>query len=347
MNPFISVRRFQLVFIFVLVLAILLGLGQLQSWKKPDKSQEIHFAKPVVSSIKEPIQPIPLNIDLNPNKVVLGERLFNEPKLSHDNTVACVTCHSLKTGGADRLVHSIGINGAIGAVNTPTVFNSGFNFRQFWDGRAATLEDQIEGPTTARHEMGSNWEEVIAKLKTDPGYVATFSKLYQTGITRENIKDSLATYIRSLYTPNSRFDRYLRGDMSAITPQEKEGYRLFKEYGCVSCHQGVNVGGNLFQKFGVLEDYFANRGNLTDSDRGLANVTGDSSDMQVFKVPSLRNVELTPPYFHDGLGTTLEEAVSAMAKYQLGRQLSQTEINSIVQFLKTLTGEYQGKPLSL
>lgn len=346
MNQFTSVRRLQLVFIIVLVLMISIGLGQFQFWRPSNKNQEIQSLKPLVSNIKEPIQPIPLNLELHPKKVLLGERLFNEPKLSRDNTVSCATCHNLKTGGTDRLVHSIGIKGAIGPINTPTVFNSGFNFRQFWDGRAMTLEEQIEGPTTAPHEMGSNWQEVIAKLKSDPNYKATFSQLYKTGITAENVKDSLATYIRSLYTPNSRFDRYLRGDMSAITLPEKEGYRLFKEYGCVSCHQGLNVGGNLFQKFGVLDDYFANRGNLTNSDRGRANVTGDSSDEQVFKVPSLRNVELTPPYFHDGLGRSLEEAVAVMAKYQLGRQLSQTEIDAIVQFLKTLTGEYQGKPLS-
>jgi len=336
-------RRFCIIAIIIIIAGIAIVRSHL--FTSPKKSVDTPIQQRVVSDIKEPIQPIPLHIDLNQNKVILGEKLFNEPQLSSNNTISCASCHSLKTGGTDRSVHSLGINNAIGFVNTPTVFNSGFNFRQFWDGRSQTLEDQIEGPTNSSHEMGSNWPEIIGKLKQNRSYVSTFSQLYGEDINRENIKDAIATFVRSLYTPNSRFDKYLRGDINAITDSEKKGYTLFKDYGCVSCHQGMNVGGNMFQKFGVLDDYFSGRGNITKADSGRANITGDNNDERVFKVPSLRNVELTPPYFHDGSTKTLKEAVAVMAKYQLGRTLSPAEIDAIILFLKTLTGEYKGEPL--
>lgn len=327
-----------------LVIGIVVAL-QLLPFSISDRTSYTPIMTREISSIKEPIQPIPLHLELNKKKVALGEKLFNETKLSRNNSVSCVSCHDLKTGGTDRLIRSVGIDKIEGFVNTPTVFNSAFNFRQFWDGRAETLEEQIEGPTISAHEMGSNWPDVIRKLKQDLLYVSAFRTLYGDGITRENIKNAMAEYIRSLYTPNSRFDRYLRGDRNAITAAEKKGYTLFKEYGCVSCHQGINVGGNMFQKFGVLGNYFADRGQLTQADQGLANITGNSEDGQVFKVPSLRNVERTPPYFHDGSAKTLEQAVTIMAKYQLGKTLSIEEVELIVQFLKTLTGEYNGEPL--
>ena len=298
-----------------------------------------------VAMMNEPIEPIALHIELDAKKVALGNRLFHDPRLSADNSISCATCHSLQTGGVDRLSHSVGINGAVGLVNSPTVFNSGFNFSQFWDGRADSLEDQIDGPTHNPLEMGSNWAEIVSKLKSSPDYVAEFDALYADGIAPDNIKDAIATFERSLYTPNSRFDQYLRGDSNAITEEEKEGYALFKQNGCISCHQGVNVGGNIYQKFGILGDYFADRGNLTEADLGRFNVTGQEVDRHFFKVPSLRNVALTPPYFHDGSTQTLEEAVGIMAKYQLGRTISEEEIDLIVKFLHTLTGEYDGSTL--
>ncbi|HLO50500.1 MAG TPA: cytochrome-c peroxidase [Kamptonema sp.] len=346
MKPFYPVKQFKRFYIIVIII-IIAGAVIVRSHPLTiaNKSSEIPVQQRGVSDIKEPIQPIPLHIDLNPNKVVLGEKLFNEPQLSSNNTISCASCHSLKTGGTDRSVHSLGINGNIGFVNTPTVFNSGFNFRQFWDGRSETLEQQIDGPTNSSHEMGSNWPQIISKLKQDPNYVSTFRKLYEEDINHENIKDAIATFMRSLYTPNSRFDKYLRGDINAINENEKKGYTLFKDYGCTSCHQGMNIGGNMFQKFGVLDDYFARRGNITKADSGRANITGDRNDDRVFKVPSLRNVELTAPYFHDGLTKSLEEAIAVMGKYQLGRTLSKAEIDAIVLFLKTLTGEYKGKSL--
>jgi cytochrome c peroxidase len=295
----------------------------------------------------EPIQPIPLATELNgeKEKVALGEKLFQDPQLSRNNTVSCASCHSLSTGGSDLLARSVGIDGQQSLVNAPTVFNSGFNFKQFWDGRAETLEDQIDGPIHTSSEMDSNWPEIIKKLAQSPDYVAAFGGLYDNGIQGPNVKDALATFERSLATPNSRFDRFLRGDGDALSNEEKEGYRLFKSYGCASCHQGVSAGGNIFQKFGVMGDYFADRGEVSKADMGRFNVTGDEADRHVFKVPSLRNVALTPPYFHDGSAARLEDAVVVMGRYQLGRRLSPDEVDRIVKFLRTLTGEYRGKSL--
>lgn len=294
---------------------------------------------------QEPIQPIPLEVRLDARKVELGNRLFHEPRFSRDNSISCSSCHDLSKAGMDQRARSLGIGGQPADRNAPTVFNSGLNFKQFWDGRAETLEDQIDGPTHHPKEMGSTWAEIIAKLKQDPGYVSAFAKIYPDGLQGHNIKDAIATFERSLITPNSRFDRFLRGDASALTEAEKAGYQLFKDYGCVACHQGINVGGNMFQRLGVIVDYFAERGEATKSDLGRYNVTGRERDRFTFKVPSLRNVARTAPYFHDGSVPTLEVAVRLMAKYQLGRSLSKAEVDLLVAFLNTLTGEYNGKPL--
>ncbi|MCK5717510.1 MAG: cytochrome-c peroxidase [Thiomargarita sp.] len=291
---------------------------------------------------KEPITPIPLTMDLNPDKVALGQLLFEDKRLSHDNTIACVSCHDLAKGGTDQLSHSIGINDTEGDINAPTVFNSGFNFRQFWNGRAATLEEQVHGPIHHPKEMGSHWIEVINKLKKDQAYLKKFKALYPQGIQIQNIKEAIALYERSLFTPNARFDQYLRGNHKAISSDEKKGYTLFKQYGCIACHQGMNIGGNLYQVFGVLNNYFEQRGNITQADLGRFTVTGKEYDRYRFKVPSLRNVEITAPYFHDGSAKTLKEAVDIMAFHQLGRTIPEHEKQLIVIFLKTLTGTYQG-----
>ncbi|MGH9545132.1 MAG: cytochrome-c peroxidase [Terriglobales bacterium] len=304
---------------------------------------EAKAASPIESN--EPIQPIEALTDLDPRKIELGRKLFHDPELSHNNQVACANCHNLQMGGTDRRARSIGINGAVGIINAPTVLNSGFNFRQFWDGREPTLEKQIDEPVQSNIEMGSSWPEVIAKLKSAPQYVQAFRQVYGGDIQSDDVKDSIAEFERSLSTPNSRFDRYLRHDTSALTPREQRGYKLFKSFGCASCHQGMNVGGNMYQKLGVMAPYFADRGHITKADRGRFNVTGDPQDMYMFKVPSLRNVELTPPYFHDGSAASLPDAVRKMAKYQLGRHLTDQEVELIVAFLKTLTGQLNGKPL--
>jgi cytochrome c peroxidase len=293
----------------------------------------------------EPIKPVPTEIKLDPRKVALGERLFNDKRLSRDNTLSCASCHNLSAGGIDGAVASVGIGGAKGPINAPTVFNSSLNFRQFWDGRANSLEEQAAGPIHNPKEMGSNWAEVLGKLGKDAALVAQFKAVYPDGLQAKNVQDGISAFERSLLTPNARFDKYLRGDKSAISADELKGYELFKKYGCVSCHQGVAVGGNMFQTFGVMGDYFARRGNLTEADLGRYNVTKSEGDKHVFKVPGLRNVALTAPYFHDGSAQTLGDAVAVMFKYQLGRSASQQDKDQIVLFLRTLTGEYKGQPL--
>lgn len=293
----------------------------------------------------EPIKPIPLQVNLDPRKVALGKSLFHEPMLSHDNTISCASCHDLTTGGTDRRTVSIGIRQSKGELNSPTVFNSAANFKQFWDGRAATLEEQIDGPIHSPIEMGSNWEEITAKLRASSTYPGQFAQAYPDGLQAKNIRDAIAIFERSLITPNSRFDKFLRGDDTALSADEQEGYRKFKSYGCANCHQGVNVGGNLFETMGAMAGYFEDRGGIKQADYGRFNVTGDEEDRFVFKVPSLRNVALTSPYLHDGSAKTLEKVVTLMARYQLGQQIPPDDVEKIVKFLETLTGEYEGKPL--
>lgn len=293
-----------------------------------------------------PIVPIPDVIpNLDSKKVALGNLLFHEVSLSRDNTIACAGCHQLTRGGADGLKYSAGVNGQLSGVNAPTVFNSAFNFRQFWNGRAKTLEEQIAGPIHNPLEMGSNWAEVIAKLKKDSAYVKAFSENYRTGITANNIAHAIAAFIRSLITPNARFDKYLKGNADAITSYELSGYVLFTSYGCIACHQGVNIGGNMYEKLGIMRDYFKERGNVTEHDLGRYALTKNPDDMYVFKVPGLRNIALTSPYLHDGTAKTLGEVVIIMGKYQLGVDLPNEDVSKIVAFLHTLTGEYNGKPL--
>jgi cytochrome c peroxidase len=283
----------------------------------------------------QPIQPIPLALELDQRKVDLGRNLFHDTRLSADNTISCASCHQIASGGANNQPVSMTFNESFAALNVPTIFNSEFNFREFWDGRADSEQAQFNDPN---HNMGTNWSAIIALLEAD--YAPAFDTVYHSEITPEDIQDAITTYAESLFTPNSRFDQYLRGDESAITAEELEGYQLFVTYGCITCHQGINVGGNMYQRFGIVADYFADRGVITEADYGRFNLTGDEDDRYVFKVPGLRNVALTAPYLHDGSVDNLEEVVSVMGYYQLGRNLSGDDINSIVGFLKTLTGEH-------
>jgi cytochrome c peroxidase len=291
-----------------------------------------------------PLLPLPPVPDLPADKVALGKRLFFDPRLSHDDTVSCATCHQLDSGGSDRLPVSVGIEGRKGGVNAPTVFNSSLNFTQFWDGRAASLEAQAAGPVHNPLEMASKWAEVIPKLSRDEHYRREFGRIYPQGITGDTIVDAIAAYERTLLTPNSRFDRFLRGDKGALDPLERSGYQRFLDYGCASCHQGAGVGGNMFQRFGVMGSYLKGDAGR-QADLGRFNVSGLEIDKNVFKVPSLRNVEVTPPYFHDGSAQSLEEAVIIMGRYQLGRELSGEDVKALTAFLKTLTGEWEGKRL--
>ena len=322
--------------------------NQILDWVAQSKEilQSLESGEMAKASAKEPILPLPTKLDLNPEVVELGRKLFHDPRFARDNTIACARCHDLGLGGTDQKQFSIGVGGQMGDVNSPTVYNSGYNFKQFWDGRVDTLEDQVDGPMHNLKEMGTTWEDLLSKIKDDPYYKEMFPKLYSEGMNSDTIKNAIATFERSLITPHSRFDKYLNGDENAITAEEKEGYKLFKAYGCISCHQGINVGGNLFEKIGVMGDYFADRGTpIVKADYGRYNVTGRERDKFKFKVPTLRNIALTQPYFHDGTVETLEEAVNVMAKYQLGRYLSEDEVQKIVKFLHTLTGEYEGEAL--
>jgi cytochrome c peroxidase len=298
------------------------------------------------SQVQEPIQPIPLKIALNSSaKVALGKKLFQDVRLSSNNQVSCMSCHHLNAGGADSVAQSVGVNGVVGEINSPTIFNVQFNFRFNWDGEFESLADHLTALLPNPQTMASSWDVLVQKLQQIPDYAQTFAKIYPEELTQATLTDAIVSYESSLFTPNSRFDKFLRGDSNALTADEQEGYQLFKAYGCVSCHQGMNVGGNMFQRFGVIGDYFADRGNITSADLGRFNVTQNPDDRHVFRVPSLRNVALTAPYFHDGSAETLEEAIAIMAKYQLGRPLAKEQSDRIAQFLRTLTGEYQGKPL--
>ncbi|MEJ2403009.1 MAG: cytochrome-c peroxidase [Candidatus Thiodiazotropha sp.] len=288
----------------------------------------------------EPILPLSMDPDLDPRLVALGDRLFHDKRLSQDNSLSCASCHLLSSGGTDRQPRSIGVGGAMGVIKAPTVYNSRYNFVQFWDGRAETLEEQAAGPVHNPIEMNSSWGEVISKLREDPDLVERFEAIFEDGLTGANIATSIATFERSMITVNSRFDRWLQGEEGVLSEVELKGYRLFKSYGCISCHQGVNVGGNMYGYMGAMGDYFKDRDSeITRADLGRYNVTHQEEDKHYFKVPSLRLAAINPPYFHDGTVATLDEAVRIMGRYQLGREIPDGEIQNIVAFLHTLVGE--------
>jgi cytochrome c peroxidase len=296
----------------------------------------------VLAQSDEPLSPLPIDLKFDEKKVALGAKLFRDTRFAKDNSVSCLSCHSFQHGGADPRPLSIGSGGVQHVVNTPSVFNSGFNFRQQWAGGAVSLEALVDKVVKSPRVFNSDWKEIIGKLSKDDQLVQDFSSSYPEGLTAKTISDALAIYQRSLITP-SRFDKYLRGDTNAISPDEKRGYERFKAYGCVGCHQGVNVGGNMYQKFGAMGDYFAARAAagrpVTEADKGRYNVTKKDGDMFMFKVPSLRNVEKTAPYFHDASVKTLEEAVDVMFRFQLGRTAPPEDKALIIKFLQSLTGE--------
>jgi len=292
-------------------------------------------------------QPLP-NIEdlkLDKAKVDLGNRLYHDTRLSGNGKLTCASCHGLTIGGDDNMPVSIGIDGQQGAINSPTVLNSGFNFKQFWDGRARNLRDQAEGPVENPIEMGAKWEEVVPKIQSVATYQKLFSELYpQEGITKFTITDAIAEFERSLVTP-APIDAYLRGDDNAISANQKAGYKLFQSYGCVACHQGVNFGSNMMQKFGALQAYFSDKNEET-VDKGRYNLTKKESDRNVFKVPTLRNVELTSPYFHNAGAKTLDQAINIMGLNQLGRQIPDEDRAKIADFLTSLTGQLDVQPMS-
>ncbi len=296
---------------------------------------------------QEPITPIPQEIDVDESRARLGEILFFDTRLSINNTISCASCHQLETGGDDNIAMGISLSADHHSINTPSIFNALYNFRQNWDGSAKTLHQQIDMVVKNRHEFNNTWSNIITRLTMDNKIKRNFETSYPDGLTKENIIDAIVEFEKKLITPNSRFDRYLRNEDKSLTQEELKGYILFKELGCISCHQGRNIGGNLFQKFGIFYDYIAERGDINKQDYGKFNHSNREMDKFVFKVPSLRNIILSAPYFHDGSVETIEEAISIMGKTQLGRTLTDNEINLIKSFINTLTGEYNNKSLDV
>ena len=313
------------------------GTGDLAFEKALGRAHDLTLGSKLDSEINEPIRPLPETLDLDIEIARLGDKLYHDKRLSGDLTLNCASCHILSEGGDDNQATSTGIGGAVGPINSPTTLNSTFNLAQFWDGRAADLQEQAAGPVHNPGEMGSSWEQVIPRLEKDSDYVESFGAHYPDGITGENITHAIAEFERSLVTP-SPFDDFLRGKDSAISASAKEGYQLFKQYGCVSCHQGMNVGGNMFQKFGALISFYEDK-SVEQVDAGRMAVTKLEDDKFVFKVPSLRNAALTAPYFHNASAETLPEAIRIMGQIQLGKVLPEEHVASIEQFIISLNGE--------
>lgn len=277
-------------------------------------------------ALEEPITPIPAPPALDPLKVKLGERLFRDPRLSRDNSRSCASCHDLSGNGAGRNSLDQGIDDAPMPLNTPTVFNAALSFRLGWEGRYRSLDGQTTALLEAPHAMDNKLAEIVKRLNSDIEIRAQFVAAYGGFADAGNVVDAISTFEQTLLTPGSRFDRWLKGETSALSPVELNGYRLFKSLGCVSCHQGVNVGGNLFQRHGIFHPLASPR-------------------PEILRVPSLRNVATTAPYFHDGSSPTLEDAVRKMGFAQLNANLTDAQIKEIVAYLGTLTGTFRGKPV--
>lgn len=288
-----------------------------------------------VAQSNEPISPIVPAPVTDAAKVELGRKFFFEPRLSKSGFISCNSCHNLSRGGSDNLETSIGHNWTRGPINSPTVLNSVLSVAQFWDGRARDLKEQAGGPIANPGEMASTHQFAVDVLQSIPGYVDEYKKVYKTDkITIDGVTDAISAFETTLVTPNSRFDKWLKGDKKALTPTELAGYQLFKDSGCTACHNGAAVGGATFQKMGLVEPYVS-----ANPAEGRVAVTKEEADRFNFKVPTLRNVELTYPYFHDGAVWTLKEAVEIMGRIQLGVKFTDEENAKIVAFLKTLNGD--------
>jgi len=320
----------------------------LLDWVKEARANDYGKNLAAESMKNEPVRPISNHFVLDSSIVALGYSLYHDKRLSANNTVSCATCHDLNKGGVDGLVVSKGIHNQDGGINAPTVFNSAFNIAQFWDGRAADLQEQAAGPPLDEKEMGNkNFDEIVNKLMQDDSLKAVFESLYNEGITKQTITHAIAEFEKTLITPNAPFDQYLMGEEQAITDTQKQGYVAFKNAGCASCHVGEAMGGQSFEFVGLNDDYYDDRGtDITPADHGRYKFTKEDHDKFLQKVPTLRNVALTAPYFHDASAETLKDAVVMMNKYQSDSRLSDEEIDLVVDFLSSLTGEYNGKPLN-
>ncbi|XCN72306.1 MAG: cytochrome-c peroxidase [Candidatus Electrothrix aestuarii] len=293
------------------------------------------LATGAVQAEQKPVEPITPATGINKEKAELGKKLFFDPRLSKSGFISCNSCHNLSRGGTDNLQTSIGHNWQQGPINAPTVLNSSMNFVQFWDGRAKDLKDQAGGPIANPGEMAFTHSLAEEVLQSIPGYVVEFKGIYgKDKIDIEQVTDAIAEFEKTLVTPNSRFDQWLQGDKNALNADEQAGYKVFQDSGCISCHYGMAMGGGNFYKMGMVEEFKAK-----SPSKGRQDVTGKEEHHFMFKVPTLRNVELTYPYFHDGSAQTLSEAVDTMARHQLGKKFSREENAQLVAFLKTLTGE--------
>lgn len=283
----------------------------------------------------EPIQPITPPKQINIGMAELGKKLYFDPRLSKSGFISCNSCHNLSMGGTDNLPTSVGDQWQQGPINSPTVLNSSLNVAQFWDGRAADLKEQAAGPIANPGEMAFSHTLAVSVIQSIPGYVREFMQVFGSSkISISEVTEAIAEFEKTLVTPNSRFDLWLLGDDNVLTADELAGYQLFKTSGCVACHNGPAVGGSSFQKMGVVEPYQSK-----NPVEGRSAVTGKDVDRFNFKVPTLRNVELTYPYFHDGAANTLTEAVDIMGRLQLGKKFTEKENAQIVAFLKSLTGD--------
>lgn len=291
------------------------------------------------ASQNDAISPIvPSSVDLE--KAKLGKQLFEDKVFSKDNSLSCASCHALPKAGCDNLPTYIGLHKKPGLLNTPTVLNASLNFRQFWDGRVKSLENVIDDHIENETVFANNWPKIEASVKSSTEYTGLFKTLYSSSnANADMIKNALVNYLNVLYTPDSPFDKFLQGDKSALSSEAQKGYELFQQYGCITCHQGPNIGGNLFQPLGIYKNYFADKGYLTHADLGRFNVTKREQDKFVFKVPSLRNIALTGPYLHDGSVKTLDEVVKIMGTYQVGQEIPNYDIPFIVKFLESLSGK--------
>ena len=315
------------------------------NWIEQYRAEHHYNGLATAEFANEPVQVIPDSIPVDPTKVELGRMLYNDVRLSVDNSISCASCHDLSKGGTDNKPFSEGVGGQFGGINAPTVFNATFNFVQFWDGRAADLAAQAAGPPTNPVEMAhKSWRDIENILAADKDFAQAFTAVYPDGVTEANICNAIAEYEKTLITPNSAFDRYLKGDKEALTEQQILGYELFKQNSCATCHAGVNLGGLTYEFMGTHKDYFAARGTeLTEEDYGRGKQEEDVFFDHRFKTPGLRNVALTAPYFHDATQATLLDAVNAMAEYQTDNHLTDEEAQAIVEYLNTLTGEIPTK----
>nr|WP_086938501.1 cytochrome c peroxidase [Thaumasiovibrio occultus] len=281
------------------------------------------------------VSPIPVQERLNKAQALLGWVLFNDANLSSNNSVSCESCHHLDGNGAERSAVSVGVHGQ-GIRNSLTVYNTAYNYRFFWDGRVNSLHDQIDGPIHSDVEMDSNWNNIEAYLTASNSYAALFEAANLT-VSEQSVKTALVEFMRGLNTPNAPFDRYLKGDASALTAQQVRGWETFQQEGCIRCHRGTNIGGGMVMRFGFFGENTRGAERSTDTGRHLE--TEKPEDMYLFRVASLRNVAETAPYFHDGRTQTLEQAIQIMGESQLGKTFDPNTIADLSAFLTSLSGD--------